>query len=140
MALTPSFSTGGMPRPSKGSVGTSVSSLLKTKMPSLNRGSGIKGTALKGVTFPKAGSMKAGPKLSTKTLSGGTVKAPKTTIKPSSLSSSLKSLISAAKKSPSPMGGAGLGMSSGVGAPAATPSPAFFGQPNAGPGGIGLGM
>ena len=130
MALTPSFSTGGMPRPSTKSVGTTVSSLLKTKMPSLRAAGASKGVSLKGITMPKPISSKGMGKISVKA-----PKATKTSIKsPSSLSSTLKSIISASKKTPP------MGMSSAIGAPAQTPSPAFFGRPNAGPGGIGLGM
>ncbi len=143
MALSPSFSTGGMPRISARSVGTSVSSTLKTKLPSLKIGSSAKGVTLKGVTIPKIGTVKGGGKLSAKTLSGTSVKAPKP-LKTGSISSALKGIVSSVKsgmKSGSLRApGGGLGMSSSIGAPAKTPSPAFFGSPNAGPGAIGLGM
>ena len=136
MALSPSMSTGGMPRPTSHAVGTSVSSTLKTKLPSLSKGSSIKGVTLKGVTIPKVGSVKGVSKLSAKTLGGKAVKTPKSSFKTSSMLSALKGIVSGAKKLP----GAGIGMPSSIGAPTQTPSPAFFGKPNAGPGAIGLGM
>lgn len=129
------MSTGGMPRPRTGSVGTSVGSSLKTKMPSMKGGNAAKGVILKGVTMPKvSAALKGGVKLSSKTKSGGAVKAPKSSVKASSLSSALKGIISKAKKLPA------MGMSSSIGAPAATPSPAFFGSPNPSAGKPGLGM
>lgn len=128
--LMPNMSTAGIPRPHMGSVGTSVSSTLKTRAPSLKSGGSSRGVSLHSVKIPK-GSMKSQyPKLSK-----GSLKAPKSSSpKISSLQSKLKSIISSAKKNPP------MPMSSAVGAPGGVPSPAFFGSPSAPPGGIGLGM
>ena len=135
MALTPSFSTGGMPRPNAGHISTGVSSLLKMKMPSLKANSPSKGVSLKSVGIPKVGTTKmAGmPKMPT-------IKTPKsTTPKMSSLSSALKSIVSGASKVRG-MAGPGMGMPSAVGAPASAPAPSFFGSSQPGPGQPGLGM
>lgn len=137
MALTPSFSTGGMPRPHEGSIGTSVSSLLKTKMPSLKSAGASKGVKLQGVKMPKASAPK-GVKMPKMT----NVKSAKSTApKASALSSALKAIVSGSKK----LGGAapagpGMGMPSAIGAPAAAPAPSFFGNVGPSQGAPGLGM
>ena len=135
MALTPSFSTGGMLRPHAGNVGTGISSLLKFKMPALKSGSMGKGVSLKGVTIPKGSTAKMGkmPKMPA-------FKAPKSTMpKAASLSSALKSIVSGAGKVRG-MAGPGMAMPSAIGAPASAPAPAFFGSAQPGPGQPGLGM
>ena len=112
------------------SVSTTVSSVLKTKMPSFKRGASSKGVTLKGIKIPKRGSTAKAKGVSRKA-----IKAPKTSsLKKSALTAALKKLIAAAKKMPK------MGMSSSVGAPASTPSPAFFGEVNPTAGKPGLGM
>lgn len=117
------------------SASTKVSSVLKTSMPSPRSASSAKKVVLKDIVNKRSsGGKKVSSPLSAKTRSGTAVKPAKSTLKSSSLSSALKSLISKAKKLPA------MGMPSSVGAPTAAPSPAFFGTPNAGPGKIGLDM
>lgn len=114
------------------SVSTTVSSVLKTKMPSPRKSSPSKGVTLKGIKMPKRGSTAKGGKLSAATIKGK-VKAPKS-LKIGALSAALKRIVAGAKKLPA------AGMSSSIGAPAMTPSPAFFGEVNPMAGKPGLGM
>lgn len=135
MALSPSFSTGGMPRPHAGNVGAGVSSLLKFKMPALKAGGLGKGVSLKGVSIPKRQMTKtpAMPKMAaTKTRKSTTPKA-------SALSAALKAIVSGASKVRG-MAGPGMSQPSAIGAPASAPAPSFFGSAKPGPGQPGLAM
>jgi hypothetical protein len=160
--LSPSMSTGGMPRPMRGNVSTGISSTLKMHMGKIG-GQAIGGQALGGGgklttgagsfgVGPKAGGgmpkiaplkMTASPKMSAMNLGGGT----KPTTSSSSLKSlgaTLKSLISKPPKAaPATFGSGqnnGLNMSSSVGAPASSPNTSFFGSSNPSAGAPGLGM
>lgn len=134
MALSPVFSTGGLPRSPTRGPGTSVSSVLRTTFPSLKKAGASSKMKLSNVKIPKVSSKKSSFKLSSKTRSGTAVKVSKAGTKGakfSSLSSALKSILSRAKKV------RGMAAPSLARPPAGIPSPAFFGKPNAGPRGFG---